>query len=127
MLTLNQVRLIILKHKLPVTEELDFAYILELMPPLHNVPEFAWLPELFSIIGHERLIKLCKYAGGERIQIPTLRQLTDSIDALQWFYNVKIKKINDVVEVPINLLSLYSKICNIYDAREHSENHTRSS
>ncbi len=105
------------KNELPLTEELDFAYLLELMPPLHDVPEFAWLPELFSIIGHERLIDLCKYAGGEQITIPTLEQLTLSIEALQWFYDVKIKQSKLVEEVPIPLHTLFQKICEVYDAR----------
>lgn len=106
-----------MKEHLPVTEELDFAYLLELMLPLYGVPEFAWLPELFSIIGHERLILLCKYAGGERIRIPTIEQLSDSIDALQWFYDIKIKKVRNIVEAPVNLLPLIIKIVDIYDAR----------
>lgn len=105
--------------KLPISEELDFHYLLQLMPPLHNVPEFAWLPELFSIIGHERLIKLCKYAGGERIRIPTLEQLSDSIDALQWFYDVEIKKTKDIAEVPVNLHPLLTKMLEIYNARNN--------
>lgn len=108
-----------MKNKLPLTEELDFHYLLELMPPLHNVPEFSWLPELFSIVGHERLLVLCKYAGGERIQIPTLTQLSDSIDALQWFYDVRIKKCKSVAEVPVRLHPLFHKIMEIYDARDH--------
>ena len=103
--------------KLPVTEELDFHYLLELMPPLHQVPEFAWLPELFTIIGHENLIKLCKFAGGERIRIPTLEQLTDSIDALQWFYDVNIKQTKSITDVPVNLHILFTKIEAIYNAR----------
>ena len=70
--------------KLPITEELDFQYLLGLMPPLHDVPEFSWLPELFSIIGYEKLLLLCKYAGGETIKIPTVEQVQESIDALQW-------------------------------------------
>lgn len=102
------------KHKLPATEELDFHYLLTLMPPLHNIPEFSWLPELFSIIGHQRLIELCKYAGGERIRIPTLEQLSDSIDALQWFYDVHIKKCKNIAEVPPNLHTLMVKILNLY-------------
>lgn len=101
--------------KLPVTEELDFAYLLTLMPPLHNVPEFAWLPELFSIIGHEKLIQLCKYCGGESIQIPTLEQMTDSIDALQWFYDVYISKKKSVSEVPARLHVLFATIYNVYE------------
>lgn len=106
------------KNNLPLTEELDFHYLLGLMPPLHQVPEFAWLPELFSIIGYERLITLCKYAGGERIKIPTLEQLTDSIDALQWFYDVNIKRCKNITEVPVNLHPLFHKILEVYNARE---------
>lgn len=102
------------KNKLPVTEELDFHYLLSLMAPLHNTPEFAWLPELFSIIGHDSLIQLCKYAGGEQIRIPTLDQLSDSIDALQWFYDINIKHSKSESEVPPNLCRLINKISEVY-------------
>lgn len=100
-------------------EELDFHYLLGLLPPLYNVPEFSWLPELFSIIGHERLIKLSKYCGGERIRIPTLEQLSDSIEALQWFYDVYINKKNAITDVPARIHPLFAKIMNIYNAREN--------
>ena len=103
--------------KLPLTEELDFAYLLTLMPPLYNVPEFAWLPELFSVIGHERLIQLCKYCGGERIQIPTLEQMSDSIEALQWFYDVYISKKKSIAEVPVRLHMLFNTIHDVYEER----------
>lgn len=106
-----------MKNKLPITEELDFAYLLELMLPLHNVPEFAWLPELFSIVGYESLLKLCKYAGGETITIPTSDQLSSSIDALQWFYNIHIANRNTIVDVPKESLELVQKIEDIYYAR----------
>lgn len=109
---------------LPITEELDFAYLLELMPPLHNVAEFAWLPELFSIIGHEKLILLCKYAGGESITIPTLEQLTSSIEALQWFYDIRIKKTKSEFEVPPNMKFLVRKISEIYNARNSEEDNS---
>ena len=102
--------------KLPVTEELDFAYLLSLMPPLHGVPEFSWLPELFAIIGHERLLTLCKYAGGETIKIPTLDELSKSIDALQWFYGISIKGTNTYDEVPYDLDDMVQKIREVYDA-----------
>lgn len=102
--------------KLPVTEELDFAYLLSLMPPLHDVPEFSWLPELFAIIGHERLLTLCKYAGGETIKIPTLDELSRSIDALQWFYDISIKGIKTYDEVPYDLDDMVQKIGEVYDA-----------
>jgi len=103
--------------KLPTTEELDFACLLELMPPLHNIAEFSWLPELFSIIGHEKLILLCKYAGGETIQIPTLDQLVESIDALQWFYDVNMKHTKSPEDIPFNLRRLVRKISEVFDAR----------
>lgn len=106
------------KNKLSVNEELDFAYLLTLMPPLYNIPEFSWLPELFSIIGHERLIQLCKYCGGERIRIPTLEQITDAIDALQWFYDINISKTHTIAEIPIRLMKLYETICDVYGERD---------
>lgn len=106
-----------MKDNLPITEELDFAYLLELMPPLHNVPEFAWLPELFSIIGHERLLLLCKYAGGETLTIPTVDQLTQSIETLQLWYDIHIKKTKTELDVPMNLKHLYDEMEKVYDAR----------
>lgn len=105
--------------KLPITEELDFHYLLGLMPPLHDVPEFSWLPELFSIVGYESLIKLCKYSGGELIRIPTLDELSKSIDALQWFYDVYIKKSKSESEIPDGLSELLDKIRVVYDDRNN--------
>ena len=105
--------------KLPITEELDFHYLLGLMPPLHDVPEFSWLPELFSIVGHDSLIKLCKYAGGETIRIPTLDELSESIDAIQQFYDVYIKKSKSESEIPNELSELVDKIKVIYDDRNN--------
>lgn len=99
---------------LPVKEELDFQYLLQLLPPLENEPEFAALPELFSIIGAKTLIKLCKYAGGETIKIPTIEQLSQDIDALQWYYDVFISKKKLVSEIPTNLHPLVMKIREIY-------------
>lgn len=89
-----------MRSTLPISEELDFHYLLSLMPPLHSEPEFAWLPELFSTVGHESLIKLCNHAGGEVIKIPTLQQLNDSISALQWFYDVDIVKRHTDSDIP---------------------------
>lgn len=103
-------------HKLPITEELQFHYLLELMPPLQGQPEYAWLPELFSIIGHERLIMLCKYAGGEIIRIPTLDELQDSIIALEYFYRKNIKQ--EVVDVPKDLQAMVHQIEEVYHVRD---------
>ena len=107
-----------MSSKLNRSEELDFHYLLSLMPPLHDVPEFAWLPELFSIIGHESLIKLCKYAGGETIRIPELQQLSDSVEALQCYYDVYIKHSSEESQIPSDLAELVSKIKEVFDAEE---------
>ena len=103
-----------MKDDLSIKEELDFQYLLQLLPPLENEPEFAWLPEVFSIIGARNLITLCKYAGGETIKIPTLDQLSTDIDALQWYYDVYITKKKSVADIPLNLADLVLKIQNIY-------------
>ena len=96
-----------------LTDENNFAYLLELMPALHNVPEYAWLPELFSIIGAERLITLCKYAGGEYIRIPTIEEIALSIKALQVFYNNEIK--HTPQEVTDDIASLYAEIKKVFN------------
>ena len=100
--------------ELPISEELDFQYLLQLLPPLENEPEFAWLPELFSIIGAKKLITLCKYAGGETIKLPTVDQLSRAIDALQWYYDVYVTGKKSVEEIPMELTPLVLKIRNTY-------------
>ena len=100
--------------ELPVTEELDFQYLLQLLPPLEDTPEFANLPELFSILGAKNLIKLCKYAGGEIIKLPTLEQLLKDIQALQWYYDVFINHSKSVVEIPSDLKDLVQIIKDTY-------------
>ncbi len=107
------------RKQLPVTEELDFHYLLSLMPPLHDIDEFSWLPELFSIIGHEKLILLCKYAGGEVIRIPTIDQLNQSLISLQWFYDVYIASRKEVDEIPLEYVESVSKIVEVYNARNN--------
>ena len=99
---------------LPIKDELDFQYLLQLLPPLENEPEFAWLPELFSIIGARNLITLCKYAGGETIKLPTMEQLAQAIEALQWYYDVFISKRRELGEIPSNLCALVMKIRDTY-------------
>ena len=101
--------------ELPIKEELDFQYLLQLLPPLENEPEFAWLPELFSIIGARNLITLCKYAGGETIKIPTIEQLASDIEALQWYYDVYISHKMSATEIPVELKELVAKIRNTYN------------
>lgn len=100
--------------ELSITEELDFQYLLQLLPPLEDTPEFANLPELFSIIGAKPLIKLCKYAGGETITIPTLEQLYRDIQALQFYYDVYIKGSKSPAEIPPDVFGLVNKIKTIY-------------
>lgn len=105
-----------MKNKLPVTEELDFHYLLELMAPLKDIDEYQWLPEFFSIIGYESLILLCKYAGGEIIRIPTIEELTESIETLQIFYDVYIKHSVKESEIPDIYKNAVKKILEIYNA-----------
>ena len=104
-----------MNKELSITEELDFQYLLQLLPPLEGEPEFSWLPELFSIIGAKNLITLCKYAGGETIKIPTVEQLDQDIEALQWYYDIYISKKKSIAELPSNLCSLVMKIRSIYN------------
>ena len=103
-----------MSKEIPVKDELDFQYLLQLLPPLEDEPEFAWLPELFSIIGARNLITLCKYAGGETIKLPTLNQLSKDIDALQWYYDVYITHKKSATEIPQGLKDLVIKIQRVY-------------
>lgn len=103
------------EKKLNTREDLDFAYLLELMRPLSHVSEYSLLPELFSIIGHENLLKLCKCAGGQTITIPTLSELKDAMYALQWFYDVDIKHSKQSNDIPLHLKDLIQKIREVYE------------
>lgn len=105
-----------LDSKLSSTEELDFHYLLTLMPVLEEVPAFSWLPELFAILGHEKLIKLCRYAGGETIQIPTLEELSNSVESIQWYYDVYVKHTKEVSAVPVKHKDMVSRIAGILNA-----------
>ena len=104
---------------LPLTEEIDFHYLLTLLPPLHDVPEFAWLLELFATIGYEKLIDLCYYSGGEQIQLPTIQTLSNSIEALQNFYDVYLLGRKSASEIPAEVQPLTQKIRRIYDAQNN--------
>lgn len=104
---------------LPDTEELDFHYLLELMRPIHDIPEFEWLPELFSTIDAESFLNLCKYAGGESIRIPTLEELQESISALRCFYETYITHSRDMLSIPERYQDLVNRIREVYDAREN--------
>lgn len=103
-------------QKLNITESSDFHYLLELMMPLYDIEEFAWLPELFSIIGHEKLLLLAKYAGGESIKIPTIDQINNALEALDWFYRVYITKKKRRKSIPKEYLELVDKIKEVFDA-----------
>lgn len=106
-----------MKAKLDLREESDFHYLLELMLPLYSEPHFAWLPELFSTIGVESLIKLSKYAGGELIKVPTVQELSDAMEALEWYYKVWILHECPVTDIPPNLHNLVRIIALKYDEK----------
>ena len=101
---------------LNITESSDFHCLLELMMPLYQVEEYSWLPELFSIIGHEKLLLLMKYAGGETIKIPTLDELNQSLEALDWYYRVYITRKKRRKSIPEQYLPLVDKIKEVFDA-----------
>lgn len=103
-------------QKLDITESSDFHCLLELMLPLYNIDEFAWLPELFSIVGHEKLLLLMKYAGGATIKIPTLDELNKSIEALDWYYKVYVVKNKYKKSIPVEYRPLVAKIKEVFDA-----------
>lgn len=98
------------KKKLEFKEESNFQYLLSLLVPLNSEPGYEWLPELFSIIGHEDLIKLCKYAGGCTIKIPTLEELTESMEALDWYYKVYISHTKYRKSIPPYIIEKVNKI-----------------
>ena len=86
------------------------------MLPLYQVEEYAWLPELFSIIGHEKLITLAKYAGGATLKIPTISQLSNAIEALDWYYKVYVAKNKYRKSIPPEYINLVDKIKEVFDA-----------
>lgn len=106
------------KYKLDITETSDFHCLLELMLPLYDIDEFAWLPELFSIIGYDKLLLLMKYAGGSTIRIPTLDELSDSIDALDWYYKVYVIRKKQRRSIPKKYVKLVEKIKGVFDAQQ---------
>ena len=89
-----------MKSDLNLRDSSDFACLLELMAPLTDEPSYSCLPELFSILGHEKLLLLAKYAGGTEIRIPTVEELNDSIEALQWYYDIHIAKKRKLTHAP---------------------------
>lgn len=101
---------------LSITESSDFHCLLELMLPLYKVDGFAWLPELFSIIGHEKLLLLSKYAGGETLSIPTLDQISHSIESLEWYYLVYISRKKRRKSIPQEYIETVDKIKEVFDA-----------
>lgn len=102
--------------QLSITESSDFYSLLELMLPLYQLEEFACLPELFSIIGHEKLLLLAKYAGGSTIRIPTLDELTTALESLDWYYRVYITRKKRRKSIPEEYLPLVDKIKEVFDA-----------
>ena len=105
--------------KLSITETSDFHCLLELMLPLYQVSEYSWLPELFSIVGYDRLLMLSKYAGGATIKIPTIDELTTAIEALDWYYKVYILRTKYRKSIPQEYRELVAKIKEVFDAADN--------
>lgn len=102
---------------LDITQTSDFFCLLELMMPLYNIEEYACLPELFSIIGHEKLLMLAKYAGGSTIKIPTVEEISDAIQALEWYYLVYVRKCKYRKSIPDEYVDKVNRIKEVMDAQ----------
>ena len=107
------------KEKLSITESSDFYLLLELMVPLYKEEEYACLPELFSIVGHEKLLTLAKYAGGTTIKIPTVEEIKTALEALDWYYKVYVSKHKYRKSIPQEYAELVGKIKEVFDASEY--------
>lgn len=105
--------------KLDLTETSDFHCLLELMLPLYQVEEYSWLPELFSIIGYDKLLTLAKFAGGATIKIPTIDQISEAIEALDWYYKVYILHTKYRKSIPAERVQLVNKIKEVFDASDN--------
>ena len=107
-------------EKLDITQTSDFHCLLELMMPLYSMPEYAWLPELFSIVGYEKLLTLSKYAGGEIIRIPTVEEISNALEALDWYYKVYIAHCKYRKSIPTEYVDMVNKIKEVFDAANNS-------
>lgn len=108
------------QEKLDITQTSDFHCLLELMMPLYNIDEYAWLPELFSIVGYEKLLTLSKYAGGETIRIPTVEEISNALEALDWYYKVYIAHRKYRKSIPTEYVEMVNKIKEVFDAANNS-------
>lgn len=111
------------KTKLSIAESSDFYLLLELMLPLYKEERYSCLPELFSVIGHEKLITLCKYLGGTTIKIPTIDELNFSIEALDWYYKVYISRCKYRKSIPSEYVEEVEKIREILNANNNKAVH----
>lgn len=105
------------------TDRADFIYLLELMPLLGDTPEYAWLPELLSIIGYDKLLLLCKYCGGEVIRIPHINELIDDIDSLRWYYQIYLAESKSIKDCPNDLKDSVRKLNDILSEKFRSARH----
>lgn len=100
--------------ELSLKETSDFACLLELMMPMKDDPQFACLPELFAILGYEKLLLLSRYAGGTQVKIPTVEELNDAIESLQWFYDIHIAKIKKLTHAPFKYRPTILRLEEVY-------------
>lgn len=67
-------------------EELDkkdiYSLILFTLYRLKETPEYSTLSELVYVLDNENFIKFLNYFGGQTIKVPTVRELSDVLDAL---------------------------------------------
>lgn len=109
---------------LPEKEQLDFTMLLQLLPLIEEDGDYKDFAALFSIIGIDKLLLLCKYKGNATIKIPTLQELTAEIDALQWYSDIYISHIKTEEDIPDGnrMKGRVSKIWHIIDKKKQEEN-----
>lgn len=66
-----------------------YSLLLFALYKLHNSEKYGVLSELIYILDKDSFIDLCKYFGGSTIDIPTLTQLEELVDALAVYERVQ--------------------------------------
>ena len=57
-------------------------------------PRFSTLSELVYILDHKSFINFMKYFEGQTIQIPTIKEMSDSLKLLMLFQYSKVEKLD---------------------------------
>lgn len=67
-----------------------YSLLLFVLYKLRNIPEYNGVSQLAYVLDEENFLNLCEYFGGLQIQIPTISELKDIIDALLLYQYIDI-------------------------------------